>query len=133
MQYHFFILPVNKIVHYQSHTILHLVLFTFKNITSIMSIKKSSSNYLCSYGLCLCKCIATRRKRKCLEPLPPPTKSTLDDPQRQCIIEFVDNMSTHSEQPQHHIANISYQQHPSPPQAGEQSSASPTMKLKGTQ
>ena len=63
----------------------------------------------------------------------PPTKSTLDDPQRQCIIEFVDNMSPRSEEPQHHIANISYQQHPSPPQAGEQSSTSPTMKLKGTQ
>ena len=61
----------------------------------------------------------------------PPTKSTLDDPQRQCIIEFVDNMSPRSEEPQHHIANISYQQHPSPPQAGEQSSTSPTMKLKG--
>ena len=66
------------------------------------------------------------------EPLSP-TKSTLDDPQRQCIIEFVDNMSPRSEEPQHHIANISYQQHPSPPQAGEQSPTSPTMKLKGTQ
>ena len=42
-------------------------------------------------------------------------------------------MSPHSEQPQHHIANISYQQHPSPPQAGQQSSTSPTMKLKGSQ
>ena len=63
-----------------------------------------------------------------------PLQSTLDDPQRQCIIEFVDNMSPGSEQPQHHIASISYQQHPSPPQSsGEQSSASPTMKLKGTQ
>ena len=62
----------------------------------------------------------------------PLTKSTLDDPQRQCIIEFVDDMSPCSEEPQHHIANISYQQHPSPPQAGEQSSTSPTMKLKGT-
>ena len=63
-----------------------------------------------------------------------PPQSTLDDPQRQCIIEFVDNMSPGSEQPQHHIASISYQQHPSPPQSsGEQSSTSPTMKLKGTQ
>ena len=61
-----------------------------------------------------------------------PPKSTLDDPQRQCIIEFVDNMSPGSEQPQHHIASISYQQHPSPPQTGEQGSTSPTMKLKGT-
>ena len=42
----------------------------------------------------------------------PLTKSTLDDPQRQCIIEFVDDMSPSSEEPQHHIANISYQQHP---------------------
>lgn len=60
------------------------------------------------------------------------TKSTLDDPQRQCIIEFVDTMSPRTEQPQHHIANINYQQHPSPPPNGEQSSTSPTMKLKGT-
>ena len=37
----------------------------------------------------------------------PSTKSTLDDPQRQCIIEFVDDMSPRSEEPQHHIANIS--------------------------
>ena len=64
---------------------------------------------------------------------PSPPKSTLDDPQRQCIIEFVDNMSPHSEQPQHHIVSISYQQHPSPHQTGEKSSTSPTMKLKGTQ
>lgn len=68
------------------------------------------------------------------EPSPPSnSKSTLDDPQRQCIIEFVDNMSPQSEQPQHHIASISYQQHPYPgsPQTGEQSSISPTLKLKG--
>ena len=64
------------------------------------------------------------------EPTPP--KATLDDPQRQCIIEFVDNMSPGSEQPQHHIASISYQQHPSPSQTGDRGSASPTMKLKGT-
>ena len=64
------------------------------------------------------------------EPTPP--KATLDDPQRQCIIEFVDNMSPGSEQPQHHIASISYQQHPSPSHVGDRSSASPTMKLKGT-
>ena len=64
---------------------------------------------------------------------PSPPKSTLDDPQRQCIIEFVDNMSPRAEQPQHHIASISYQQHPSPPQSGERGSTSPTMKLKGTQ
>jgi len=66
---------------------------------------------------------------------PSNSKSTLDDPQRQCIIEFVDNMSPRAEQPQHHIASISYQQHPSPgpPQTAEQSSTSPTLKLKGTQ
>jgi len=66
------------------------------------------------------------------EELSPPansSNSTLDDPQRQCIIEFVDAVSPHPEQTQQHIASISYQQQTSPQTRGE--SCSPTMKLKG--
>ena len=65
------------------------------------------------------------------EPSPPTntSNSTLDDPQRQCIIEFVDAVSPRPEQTQQHIASISYQQHTSPQPPGE--SSSPTMKLKG--
>ena len=85
-------------------------------MTSIMSIKKSSSNYNVSTSTEQ----QDEEEEASAREQSPPTKSTLDDPQRQCIIEFVDNMSPLSEEPQHHIANISYQQHPSPPQAGEQ-------------
>ena len=70
-----------------------------------------------------------RIKTEELSPPPNASNPTLDDPQRQCIIEFVDAVSPRPNQTQQHIASISYQQHASPQPMGE--SSSPTMKLKG--